>query len=169
MGTGQSAFADFAHIQISQFDFLVILGQEDVGTLDISVKNVHPMESLESVQHLNGHFPDLAFRDHLLALLEILDVSGKVPSSCKLSDEQETVRGIVVDGVFVADNVGIVDGCQYSDFVEGVLHVFVTATGQFDLLHGVDLSVFFPFDLIDNSEGSFADLANSFEILHFVN
>lgn len=109
LGAGKPTFADFTDIEVSQFQLFIIFGQKNVGTLDVSVEDVHPMESLQPVEHLDRHPPDLALGDVLLSLLVALDEPAEIPSRGELGDEQKRPRGLIVYGVLVADDVGVAD------------------------------------------------------------
>lgn len=47
LGASKTTLTDLANIQISQLDLFVILAQQQIGTLDISMKDVHPMQCLQ--------------------------------------------------------------------------------------------------------------------------
>jgi len=51
------------------------------------MEDVHTMQGLESVEHLDPHPPDLVLRDKLFALLAAPDEAGEVTPLCELSDE----------------------------------------------------------------------------------
>lgn len=53
----------------------------------------------------------------------------------------EVVLALFDKAFLVADDVGMVDGCQYSDLVECVLSLALAETVEFDLLYCVDLVV----------------------------
>ena len=78
MSASKSTLADFADIEVSKFDLLVLVGEKNVGTFDISVENIHSVEDPQSMDHLDGHPPDLIFRNKFLSLLVSLDESREI-------------------------------------------------------------------------------------------
>jgi len=74
LGGCHSAPADFADVQIGQPYLSVVFGEEDVGTLDVSVEDVAPVQGCQGAKHLDSHTPDLGLRDKLSALLKGFDV-----------------------------------------------------------------------------------------------
>ena len=55
-----------------------MFGEEYICTFDVSVEDVHFVEDFESVQHLNGHLPNLSFGDVFLPFLVGLDEAGEI-------------------------------------------------------------------------------------------
>ena len=65
---------------------------------------------------------------------------------------------MVVESLLEGQQMGVCDGGEDSDFVEGVGDLFGGGGGKGDLLHGVDESVVLAADLVDGGEGALASL-----------
>lgn len=72
MSAGKTTLTDLADIQISQLDLFVILAKEEIGAFDISMEDVHPMQSLQSMKHLDSHPPNFAFGKGFFIFLVVL-------------------------------------------------------------------------------------------------
>jgi hypothetical protein len=98
-----------------------------------------------------------------------LDVVGEITSVGILGDKEESTSGLIVDGIFVGEDVGVGDGSEDADFVETVGDLFGVTVGNLYFFHGVDQSVLFTLYLVDGSEGALPNFGDYLEILHFVN
>lgn len=115
-----------------------MLGEQHICALDIPMKDVHLMQGLEPIQHLNSHLPDIILIDMLLPLLVTLDVPAQIPAICKLGDQEQATRGFIVDGFLISNDVGVGDAGEYSDLVEAIGDFSEIAVGDLNFLHGVD-------------------------------
>ena len=79
----------------------------------------------------------------------------KVTSVCVFHQDAERTAELLEEGAFIGDDIGRVNGGKKSDLVEGIIFFPSIELHQFDLLHGVDLVIFFVFsDLDDPAEAS---------------
>lgn len=113
------------------------------------MKDVHAMECFESVQHLNSHTPDSIFINGLFPFLVALDEATEIAIRCEFCNEEQTSCSLIVDGIFVCDDIGVGDACQYSDLIETIADIFGVAVRNFNLFHGVDETILLPFHLVD--------------------
>lgn len=116
----------------------MMLGKQHIGTFDIPMEDVHLMQGLESIQHLNGHPPDIVLIDMLLPLLMTLDESTQISSIRELSDQQQTPPNLIIHCFFIPNNVGVGDAGEYSDLVKAIGDFSVVAVRDLNFLHGVD-------------------------------
>lgn len=68
LGVEQSLLGHFGNVHVSEFGRLILV-QEYVGTLEITVENLHLMERLESSHNLDEDLPYLILWNVLLLLL----------------------------------------------------------------------------------------------------
>ena len=73
-------------------------------------------------------------------------------------------RVALYKSVFVPDDVRAFDWGKDSDFVEGILLLFVGEIGHFDFLESIDLRIDDSLDFVDARVGSFSELADNDEI-----
>jgi hypothetical protein len=69
------------------------------------------------------------------------------------------------EGMFVADDVGGVEGGQDAHFIECVLLFFIGEVIHLHLLEGIDLGVDYPLHLINTRIGSFPQFGHNHEVL----
>lgn len=149
MSASHPALADLGNIKISQFYFFVMLGEQNISTFDIPMEDVHLMQGLKSIQHLDGHPPDIIFVNMLLPLLVTLDEPAQIAAIGKLSDQQQTSPNLIIHCLLIANNVRVGNAGKDSDLVEAIRDLSVVAVGDLDFLHGVDEAVLFTFYLVD--------------------
>lgn len=166
LGAGHTTFTDFGDVEISQFDLLMVLGQEDIGAFDVPVEDIHAMQRLQPVQHLNGKFPNVTFVQRLLSFLVGLDESAEISAIGELSDEEEAACILIVDGFLVGDDVGVGDACEDTHFIEAIRNFSGVRIRNLDLLHGIDKAVFFALHLIDTCKRTLSHLRDDLEIIH---
>ena len=146
-----------------------MLGEQDVGAFDVAVEDVHAVQGLQGVQQLDGQPPDLGLGHRLFALLIAFYQRAQVAALGEFRYQQQSAAAFVVGGVLVGENVGVSDGGENPDFIEGVGDFASAGVAQLDFLHGVDTAVLLSLDFVDAGEGTFPHLADHFEVLHFVN
>ena len=98
----------------------MILGEEHIGALDVSVEDIHPVQCFESVQHLYGELPYISFIDVFFSFLLGLDQSAEVPPICEFGYEKEASSILVVYCFFVAEDIRVSDAGEDADLIEAV-------------------------------------------------
>ena len=98
----------------------MILGEEHIGTLNVSVEDIHLVQCFEPVQHLYGEFPYISFIDVFCSFLVGLDESAEVPAICEFRDEKEASSVLVVYCFFVGEDIGVSDAGEDADLIEAV-------------------------------------------------
>ena len=88
------------------------------------MKDVHVMESSESFQALIGHLPNSGLINDFLSRLMLRNHLKDVPSLEVLSNNAESVGELIIERVFVAEDVGVVNAGKNSDFIETVSQLF---------------------------------------------
>ena len=115
-----------------------MLGEQYIGALDIPMEDVHLMQDLKSVQHLDGHPPDIVLIDMFLPLLVALDEPAQIPAIGELGDQEQAAGSLIIDGFFIADDVGVGNAGEYPNLVEAIGDFSEIAVRDLDFLHGVD-------------------------------
>ena len=127
----------------------MMLCEQHICAFDIPMEDVHLMQGLKSIQHLDGHPPDIVLIDMLLPLLVTLDEPTQIPAIGKLSDQQQTSPDLIIHSLLIANDVGVGDAGEDSDLVETIGNFSVVAVGDLNFLHGVDETVLFALYLVD--------------------
>lgn len=96
------------------------LREEHIGALDISVEDIHSMQRLESVQHLDRKFPYVSLVDRFFSLLVGLDEAAEVTAVCEFRDEEKASCILVVNCFFVGEDVGVGNAGKDADLIEAV-------------------------------------------------
>jgi len=94
---------DLGHVEVSQLD-LPRLGHEYICGLEVSVKDVGRVKSLQPLQNLDEVEPDFGLLKVLLLLPNPL---LKVSPLGKLHDQTQVLRAVVKEGLLVADHIGM--------------------------------------------------------------
>jgi len=111
-----SLFSNFWYIQITQFDH-AWLCQEQVSAFDISMANFEVMKCFEPSNSLDKVMPDLFFSILAFAFLMFLNCLEEITVVTNLHDNAQVAWLILEEGLFVSDNIWVVDWGQYSNFV----------------------------------------------------
>ena len=83
----------------------------------------------------------------------VVDHLQKVTTVSVLHDYAET--HILKEGLFVTDNVRVVDRGKDSHLIKSVFLLFAGKFAHFDLLHGVDGAIRFSLDFVHFTEAAF--------------
>ena len=151
LSTHHPAFGNARYVHVAELDDTV-LGQEDVRTLDVSVADSEVMKGLEPANDLDKEVPNLLFSETCIALLMVIDHHEQVSSVCVFHDDAESVRLVLEEGLLVADDIGVVHGCQNADLIEGILFFFGGEFAHFDFFHGIDDVIRFPTHAVNLAE-----------------
>lgn len=116
----ESSLGNFRDVEISELDD-AILGDENVGAFDISMDNFQIMQGFEAANNLNKIVPYCFFCELGSAFFMFLDSLQQVSSVGQLHDDAKASFLVLKEGLFVSDNVWVVDRGENSDFVDGVL------------------------------------------------
>ena len=138
------------HIHICQFDLRFIFREEDVGTLDISVQNIHIMKDRKTLECLVGNLPYGAFVDIFPRSFVLFDQLKDITSFEVLCHNAESVGELVIERIFVAENTGVIDAGQNSNLIETVSQLFFVESRNANLFHSILEPIFFAFDLVNH-------------------
>jgi hypothetical protein len=105
------------------------------------VANLKSVKSLEPPDDLNEKAPNLFFSELLSLAFLLVYYTKDVTPVCVLHNDAKAARGILKEGLFVADNVGVADARQYSDLVQRIFLLLAAQFVHLDFLHGVCLVV----------------------------
>ena len=128
----------FRDAHVSKFDLLLVV-QEDVEALDVSVNHVFQMHELHSAAQLPGEFPDVPLRNVLLLVSLLLNHLVKIAFRRILHYDVEVV--LLDKGGVVLDDVGMLERCHYLSFLYGGQLVFGFHVSQEYLLENVQLLI----------------------------
>ena len=98
--------------------------------------------------------PDSGLINNLLAGLVLGDKLEDIPSLKVFGDNAESVGELVVEGILVAEDVGVVNAGKNSNLIEAVSQLFFIQSRDTNLFHRVLTTIFLALDLVDNWEGS---------------
>lgn len=87
----------------------MVFGEEDVCGFDVSVEDVHAVESGESFQDLCGYSPDGLFVDEFLVGFMLIDQMEDVSALEELGDDAEGVGEFIEEGVPVRQDEWVFD------------------------------------------------------------
>ena len=111
---------DATDVQIAQLDHSVF-GHENIRTLDVSVADSEIMKCFESSDDLNEVVPDLLLCEACVGFLVILDALQQVSTICILHYDTETVRLVLHESFFIANDVDVINRSENSNFIQSVL------------------------------------------------
>ena len=98
--------------------------------------------------------PDSSLINDLLACLVFGDELEDIPSLEVLGDNAESVGELIVEGIFVAEDVGVVNAGKNSNFIQAVSQLFFIQSRDTNLFHHILTTIFPALDLVDDWEGS---------------
>jgi len=125
------------------------------------------VQGLHAADNLDEVVPDLLLGQLHPGPLLLVDDAEDVASVGELHHDAEVASLVLEEGILVADDVGMLDGSQDPDLVEGILLLLLGKLAHLDLLHGVEGSVRDPLDRVDLAEGAFAQLFQNKEVCDF--
>mmetsp|Transcript_3661 Transcript_3661/g.10534 ORF Transcript_3661/g.10534 Transcript_3661/m.10534 type:complete len:532 (+) Transcript_3661:287-1882(+) len=136
------------------------LTHHDVAGLDVTVEDLHLVESIDATGDLNEVVPDLGLAEGLAGHLLLLDNVGEVALRGVLHHNAQLVA--VEEGLIVRHDVGMLRRGQQPDLVDSLLALSLAHRLDVHLLDGVDLAIGNALDLVYRSE---APLTQEFEHL----
>jgi len=136
----------FRDVEVSQLG-LHVLEQKDVRALHVTMQNPSLVESVEATDDLNEDVPDLLLLEVGLSLLIVTDLLKYVAVISILHDQAQSRTRFVNKGIFISNDVGVVNRGQNSHFVQRILLLFVREVQHLNFLKGVYLWVFLTLDL----------------------
>mgnify|MGYP001592254353 CR=1 FL=1 len=101
------------------------------------MKNFSVMNMLDCQCHLNEPIQKQIFRDQLSNFLLVLDLFVHVASICVVHNDAEEL--LIHERLSVSDNVGVSHCLQNSNFVQGILLLFLLHIANIDNLSKTDL------------------------------
>ena len=127
----------------------MILVEEDISALHVSVEDLQLMEGLETTHHLNNDLPDMLLLDELLIVLAFTDSLKNVAIVSKLHHNAERVRGLIKESLTVGSDERILDTRQNTNLIQSVLLLSIGQVLNLDFLERVNLIVLQALDLVD--------------------
>ncbi len=123
------------------------------------------MQYIQPDENLGSSFPDLPFSKFGFGLLMICDFLLQITAIGIFHDDTQEIKGLIVEGFLVGDDIFGLDGCEDSDFVEGVLFFFFLEFLHFNFFQGVDLAISGPLDFVYGAKGALAELGEREKVL----
>lgn len=114
-----------------------------------------------------GSLPDGLLVNAIIAeaVKSVADHVLEIPPISVLHHDAERLDILHVEGGFIGDDVGHVDGGQQSDFVEGCTLLLLFGIGQEHGLEGVVFLVGLAFDELDPAIAAASEVLDDFEVL----
>ena len=145
--------------QVSYLD-CVILCQEHVDCLDVTVQDSVDVQVLDSKTHLNEEAPNLLFwqvSPHLL-----LKKNSQITVLAKLHDYVKFV--LILERIHKFDNILVPQFVHQQSFAQRLLALGPAHPAEINLLEDVDLPVLLPPDFINDAEGALPQLIQFLEV-----
>ena len=79
------------------------------------------MKDIQPTDHLLEDTPDLVFFKVAHGTLSCVNLSLEVATICKLHYNAQRASSLFIKGLFVASNVGVVDGREDTHLIDGVI------------------------------------------------
>ena len=129
------------------------------------------MKSVDSLHHLNEIVPyDSFIKERTFSFLAF-NYFQKISSLCKLKHNAETLWSLIIERLFVPNDVLVIDRRQNSNFIKRILSLFQVKALKGTLFKCVDESIALAGHFIDLSKGSSAwnerGLPSSWRIVKF--
>lgn len=112
----QSFLGYLGDIEVAKLDH-ALLGHEQIGTLDVSVDYFEIMKGLQSSHRLDEEVPDLLLGELCLLLFVLLNCLQQIAAVCELHNDTETSFLVIKEGIFVSDDIRVVDRGENSNFI----------------------------------------------------
>lgn len=112
----QSFLGYLGDIEVSELDH-ALLGHEQIGTLDVSVDYFEIMKGLQSSHRLDEEVPDLLLGELCLLLFVLLNCLQQIAAVCELHNDTEASFLVIKEGIFVSDDIRVVDRGENSNFI----------------------------------------------------
>lgn len=112
------------------------MGSEDIGRFNISMKNVVFMKVVEAFCKMGNNFPNQRFANSKSLLFCFVDNFAKISFVSVFHENVKVFLRTVKKTLMETDNIGMVQRCQYSDFVGGIVLLVIAKAKTFDFFHG---------------------------------
>ena len=139
---------DLRHVHVPELGGVVVV-EEDVGALQVSMHDLDLVHGLQSAQRLNQNLPNLPLFDVGLHLLVIANLLEHVAVVGQLHDDAEALVLVVEKRLLVLNHIGMPYGRQDAHLIDGIIAFLLAQVVKFDFLHGILLAVLEPPDLVD--------------------
>ena len=167
LGLENTWFGNFRNIKISQLDHAV-LGQEDVGTFNISMYNLPTMQAHQPEHHLVEYRPYVIFLGKLGRFLSIINFSLQIAVIAVFHHDAQAVGMLLKEGLFITCDVWVFDRGQDSYFIQSIFFLFCGKFHHFDLFKCVSLRIRFPYNLENFRKRAWTKLIYNLKIQHSV-
>ena len=84
-----------------------------------------------------------------------------------LHDDAEFASLVLEESIFVSDDIGMLDRSKNSDFIKSILLLFLGEFADLYLLHGINIVIGEPLNLIDLTKCSRAKFFDNLEVRDF--
>lgn len=122
------------------------------------------VQFMKSSAYLVKYRPYFLLFERVFFFLSVCDLSENVTVVCVFYDNVKTIS--LKKSLFVRNNIRVVDRCEDSDFVEGVLLLLGWQVFHFDLFQSVELVVKFSPDFVHWRISALAKFFQKLEVLH---
>ena len=122
------------------------------------------MQGLEALQNVNNAFPDLFLGDAASCFDVTIDELEDIASFGEFHDDAQAVGRTIVECFLELDDILVVEGGQYSNFIQCPIFLLFLHASELDLLQGVHFAINLPLDIKNLPESPFAQLLNDLEL-----
>lgn len=126
------------------------------------------MKRLQASYCLHKVVPNLLFSKFLARFLLLFDGLKQVTSISNLHDDAEAAILRIKESIFVANDIWMIDTGQNTNFIKGVLLLFLRELAHLYFLKSVSIVVAYSLDLVDGAESTIAKFFFDKEVLHFL-
>ena len=78
----------------------------------------------------------------------------------------KAITEFIIERVFIAEDVRVLDASEYSNFVETIGKLLLRKSRDSNLFHSVLAAIFLSFNAIDNWEGTFSKFGEHGVLIH---
>lgn len=127
------------------------------------------MQSIQTFKYMVCSFPNKLFIDASFQRFMITNIVGDVASIQILSDNAKRFGKFIVKGIFISNNMRVLNTSQNSNFIQTVRKLFFVKTHYFHLFHGIKKTIFLSLDSVDCRKCSLTKFTVQTVLIHNVN
>lgn len=143
---------DFGHIQVAEQDLLLVLADEYVGRLQVSVHDAEVVQVPKTLDHLVDPEPDQFFIELRLPFDALADFAHQIAPGGEVLHDAQALRDLAEERFFVPDDVRVVNAGEYPHLIDGVGLFLVAQIVHLHLLERIHLVVRFSGHAVDGAE-----------------
>lgn len=119
------------------------------------MQNLQIVKSFQASHHANKNFPNRLLLKQSLLLLVLHNFLEQIPIIRILHHNAQRLRRLINEAFLIADDIGIFNRCQYSDFVNRIFFLLRRQILHPDLFQRVNVLIRFSDHLVHVRVGPF--------------